>query len=71
MAHETTPKRVITEREAAAFTGVSQAALRLWRRESRGPAYVRFGRAIRYRVDDLDRFLDQHRVEPVNLERRG
>jgi len=30
----------------------------------RGPAYIRIGRSIRYRIADLDRWLEQHKVDP-------
>ena len=30
----------------------------------RGPSYIRVGRSIRYRIRDLDQWLEAHRVVP-------
>lgn len=60
-------KRSLTEAEAAKYLGVSRGSLRLCRmhgpRRNRMPCppYIRLGRAIRYLVDDLDQWLEQHR----------
>lgn len=59
-----TAKPIITEVEAAPYVGMSRAWLRTARRQGRGPAYIRDGRAIRYRIADLDAYLRAHRVEP-------
>ena len=53
----------LTEADAAKYVGFTAAALRVWRRRGRGPAYVRASRSIRYRQDDLDAWLAAHRVE--------
>ena len=60
----TTPRQAISEREAAPYTGLSTHGLRAMRRQGRGPAYLRLGRAIRYRIVDLDAWMTAHRVEP-------
>lgn len=52
--------RVLREREAAELLGVSQAALRRWRREGRGPSFVRLERCIGYRLADIEVFLSQN-----------
>ena len=52
------PTRVLTEHEVAAQLGLSVATLRAWRFRHKGPRYVRFGRAIRYLVADIDRFIE-------------
>ncbi len=54
----------LTETEAAARLGLKVATLRAWRNQSRGPAYVRLGRAIRYLVADIDEFLESNRHSP-------
>jgi hypothetical protein len=54
--------QTVMEREAAKMLGVSVAALRRWRREHRGPTFVRFERCVRYRVTDLEEFLSQNAV---------
>lgn len=53
----------IQERDAAKYVGLSRAFLRQARALGRGPAYLKLGRAVRYRVADLDDWLDRHRVQ--------
>ncbi|MGE0042406.1 MAG: helix-turn-helix transcriptional regulator [Vicinamibacterales bacterium] len=67
MAEHTTLSTTTTlaEPDAAHYIGYRPAALRAWRREGRGPAYVRHGRSVRYLVADLDAWLGAHRVEPA------
>lgn len=63
MTHLDSLKPTVDERDAAQFIGFSPSYLRQARMRNTGPAYVRVGRAVRYRVEDLSRFLDEHRVE--------
>jgi hypothetical protein len=67
MAEHQTPSAALNERDAAIYIGFTPAALRAWRHFGRGPAYIRHGRTIRYLVPDLDRWHEQHRVEPREL----
>jgi hypothetical protein len=48
--------------QAANYLNLAKQTLRNWRLLSKGPAYSRAGRAIRYSVDDLRAFMDQNRV---------
>lgn len=59
--HSDVPQ-ILREREAAKRLGVSAAALRRWRREHRGPAFVRIERCVGYRVADLEEFLSRNTV---------
>jgi len=55
----TEPQNTLTPRQAAHYLGISDAALRLWRSEGRGPRYFRAGeRLIRYRRMDLDSWVE-------------
>ena len=67
-----TPKRCLTDVEAAAYLGMSVSFLRQARcdgnRPNRtpGPPYVRLGRSIRYRIEDLEKWLEGNRCgEPL------
>jgi len=52
------PKTVLTSREAAAFLSISLPTL--YRQTKAGfLAHVRIGRAIRYRMEDLEAFLSE------------
>jgi hypothetical protein len=66
VAHAGTPAVTLSERDSAQYIGFSTAALRIWRRAGRGPAYLKFNRNIRYRVVDLDAWLQAHRVETTD-----
>ena len=50
-------EKAITEQDAADRLGLSVATLRAWRHRRKGPAFVRFGRAVRYLTSDLDAFV--------------
>jgi hypothetical protein len=47
----------MTETEVARKASVSIGALRKWRREGRGPRFLKLGRLIRYLVGDVDIWL--------------
>ncbi len=59
---------LMSERELAEKLKISLATLRAWRRNKRGPAFVRMGKAIKYRVDDVKDWLDGQRVDPKTEE---
>lgn len=54
-------QELLTEREVAAKLRVSPAALTKWRRESRGPAWVKLERAVRYPASDLAEFINRNK----------
>src|SRR5690348_5150152 len=50
-------KLLFAESEAAVVLGVSPEALKVWRREGRGPRWVRVSeKLVRYHLDDLREF---------------
>ena len=51
-------------RESARILGVKPVTMAKWRREGRGPAYVRLGRRIVYKVSALYRHLEANTVVP-------
>jgi excisionase family DNA binding protein len=59
----------MTEAEAAEFLGVSPLTLRKWRclRTHQLP-FFKSRNLIRYRLRDLQGFIDQHMIVPVSLE---
>ncbi len=62
--------QLLTEHEAANTLQCTRAALRRWRRERRGPRFVKLGRLIRYRQSDLEAFVDQNTQNVVQDRRR-
>ena len=52
---ETVPQfPMISEAAVAIRLGVSKAALRVWRRQGRGPVFCRFGKCVRYSPRDVE-----------------
>ncbi|WP_273491342.1 helix-turn-helix domain-containing protein [Gordonia otitidis] len=47
---------------AVAYTAIPKSTLETWRSTGDGPAFVPLGRAIRYRITDLDAFMAAHVV---------
>lgn len=62
-----TPSVTLREPDAASYIGISRAYLRQARMHGRGPSFVRIGRAVVYRRDDLDAFLTAHRIDTRNI----
>jgi hypothetical protein len=62
--------KVLSEREAAAYLGISPITLRQGRCDGRRsnrmppPPFLRIGRKILYMVSDLDHYLQSFRVNP-------
>ena len=56
--------QLLTVKEAADFLDVHEMTLALWRKEERGPAFIRIERNVRYRRIDLDSYLDEQTVRP-------
>ena len=53
---------LIGSRQAAGYLGCSAQWLAVLRMRRAGPAYIKHGGWIRYRVSDLDTWTEQHRV---------
>lgn len=58
------PRGTWREEQAAEYLGMKVTTLRQWRFLSRGPVYLKIGRSVRYRREDLDAFLQQSAVLP-------
>jgi hypothetical protein len=56
---------LLSNKQAAEFLGITPGTLSVWRCENRYPIpYIPVGSKIRYRVEDLQAFLDARRVDP-------
>jgi len=51
-------RRLLDVEEAAEYLGLSKSTLNKWRCHGGGPQFIKMGRAIRYRISDLDDFVD-------------
>ena len=50
---------LLREKEVSEMLGVAIATLHAWRRVGKPPAFIRLGRAVRYRLSDLRELIRQ------------
>ena len=56
-------EKLLDEKGAARFLGLSVYTLRNWRHQLRPPNYIKLGgRAVRYRLADLEQFIEDSRI---------
>ena len=56
-------KILLTQQEVAKYLGTTVGTLNVWRHLGRNAIpFVRLGRSIRYRKEDLDTWIDSHVV---------
>lgn len=55
--------RTLTDIEVANRLGVSRFTVRAWRLKGVGPRFLKMGRAVRYRPQDVDEYERQALVE--------
>ena len=54
----------LTDEELAIELGIPKRTPGQWRYLGRGPTFVRVGRHVRYRRDDVDAWIDEQTVTP-------
>jgi excisionase family DNA binding protein len=61
---------LLTEQQTARYIAVSVATVRKWRVKGHGPGFLKLGRLVRYRPEDLDQWLATrpHGGERINVE---
>ena len=55
---------MICEKVAAKKLGVAVQTLRNWRHVRRGTAYIKLGRSVRYKEEDILNFIEERRIDP-------
>jgi len=60
------PDELIPSDEAARLLGLKVHTLTSWRHEGKGPTYLKIGRSIFYRRDDIRAWLGTCIREPAN-----
>ena len=53
---KTNESEFLTTKQAASYLSIKPNTLEVWRVQGRGPTFAQFGRAIRYRVSDLENY---------------
>jgi excisionase family DNA binding protein len=61
---------LLSPADAAKVLGVSRSCLAKWRMRRRGIPFVRVGASVRYRVEDVQRFVGQNVVEVASDDRK-
>jgi len=49
--------KLLTTEEAANFLTVKKNTLEIWRSQGKGPDFVKVGRCVRYRAEDLESYV--------------
>ncbi|GEM_PF-1053633 len=63
-------RALLTTQEAAQYLQIEESTLTNWRCTKRyGVPFIRVGRLIRYRLSDLEAFLESRTVRPVDWPR--
>lgn len=50
-------KHLLTERQAADYLNLSVSTLQAWRAGGAGPRFVKLGKSVRYRPEELERYM--------------
>lgn len=58
MLNKMDDKRPLKTNEAAEILDLKPATLEIWRSQGKGPRFLKIGRAVRYRLSDLEEYLD-------------
>jgi excisionase family DNA binding protein len=59
--HDPVIERLLRPDEVAALLGIPLRTIYRWRSRHEGPRGYRIGRHVRYRIDDVERWLEAHR----------
>lgn len=62
--------RILSDAQVAERLGVSLFTVRAWRYRGMGPRFLKMGRAVRYRSQDVEAFKQTALVDPT-AERTG
>ena len=66
IATQTKPVTVMTVQQTAEYLGLAVSTLNKWRRHGGGPVFIKMGRAVRYRVEDLEMFILKSSIESTS-----
>lgn len=58
----TAAKNILDEHEVAELLSVKPQTLATWRMKGIGPRYAKVGRLVRYRLADLERWMEENTV---------
>lgn len=62
--------RLITPAGVAALLSINIQTLAVWRHLKKGPAYVKIEGAVRYRLSDLEAWLEHNTISHADVNQR-
>lgn len=62
--------RCLKTSEVAEYLNISTKTLRTYRADGLGPAFVKFGRMVRYRLSDVKTWRDSRRFNPAEKSQK-
>jgi len=57
-------QQIVDETKVAEIMDVAVQTLRNWRFQRRGPPYIKFGRSVRYNLNDIKQYITRHQIDP-------
>ncbi len=54
---------LMTAREAAEYLGLRPQTLAIWRCDARHLPYIKCGRSVRYKLSDLEQFVESRTIQ--------
>ena len=54
--------------ELAAFLGIKPQTINIWRMKHKGPSYIKIGRNVRYKRQDIESWIENCRVQNEEME---
>lgn len=61
-------QEMLSINEVAKLIGISPFTLRRWVKNGFGPAHIRLQRTIRFREQDVERWIEAHRQDPASAD---
>lgn len=58
-------ERLLSRREVAELLGVPVSTVANWASEAKGPRFLKVGRHARYRLVDVEAWLDAQSIDPA------
>lgn len=62
-AHHTNDT-LLDDADVANILKISKGTLPVWRNKGKGPEYIKIGSNVRYRMSDIQRFIDNKTCKP-------
>ena len=61
------PVTVMTVQQASEYLGLAVSTLNKWRCQGGGPVFIKMGRAVRYRIEDLESYMLKSRLASTSI----